>query len=376
MQLTFILFADLDVLATDFNPIEKAEDFIRESAKKFQTGETQFQRLLAQALQTEAAHSSYKTRSWSGSSTSGKYLSHETNTTFKPIRKVGWGSSAEVTIVEEISTRELYARKQFFLNVKRHTNAMRVEDVKHEYNVMKRLWHAQHVAKVLLWSKDDEATCSIYMQPVADCDLRYFLEQCVEEDYPEATLKQITPWFGCLLDTLSYAHGLKIVHQDIKPNNILVKDQQVYLADFGLAKDFSFRSTSKTSSNLVCGTPVYRAPEVRPGTPRGPLADVFALGCVFSEMLTVRSRRSLDDYQEYREAIDNEGGMYAFRANLPKVNEWLKQFNQNGDSDSETLVWQIGLMLKEDASRRSGAQDGRDFLKSQKHSPTFFCSLH
>ncbi len=87
-----------------------------------------------------------------------------------------------------------------------------------------------------------------------------------------------------------------VKHRDIKPSNILIKDRQPYLADFGLAKDFSGQDSSISQSTFVEGTPVYFAPENQPRERHGRPADIFALGCVFSEMLTIGNYKSLEDY--------------------------------------------------------------------------------
>ena len=278
-----------------------------------------------------------------------------------------------VDLVEETSTHEEYARKQFLLNANGKVTDVKEEHVKNEYDIMQRLRHAEHIAEVLFWIKE-EFMCSIYMKPVADYDLRSFLEQCIMNEYPQSTLAHITPWFGCLLDALAYAHRKDIWHQDIKPNNILIKDNQVYLTDFGLAQDRTLKGTSKTSSDAIYGTQIYRAPEIKSGLKRGLMTDVFALGCVFSEMLTVRSRKSLTEYRGYRKVkVDGEDTI-DFRANLPKVEQWLVQLQQDGSSDSRTLVYQICGMLQVDANDRTGAQEGAKFLRTQKHGSKFFCS--
>ncbi|PVH73323.1 kinase-like protein, partial [Cadophora sp. DSE1049] len=89
-----------------------------------------------------------------------------------------------------------------------------------------------------------------------------------------------------LIHAIAFAHVRKISHRDIKPSNILIKAGHIYLADFGKAKDFSQYATSITSNDFECGTPIYRAPDVTPGNPRGLSADIFSLRYVFSEMLT------------------------------------------------------------------------------------------
>jgi serine/threonine protein kinase len=244
------------------------------------------------------------------------------------------------------------------------------QDVLNEVNIMQKLRH-QHIATVLFHVKDLSAY-SILMLPVADCDLLIYLDRCISKGYPVSATKLIYPWFGCLLDALAYAHKLNIKHRDIKPSNILIKDRQPFLADFGVAKDFTTADMSASREYFVQGTPVYRAPETKPDHPRGRRADIFALGCVFSEMLTVSKGKSLDAFRKWRLAPENtSGGVYAFRANLSKVREWLKGLE--GDTLSDLLVDQITSMLGEDPEKRPTAQQSLNFLKREK---ALFCESH
>jgi eukaryotic-like serine/threonine-protein kinase len=91
-------------------------------------------------------------------------------------------------------------------------------------------------------------------------------------------------------DGLGAVHRLGLAHRDIKPSNIYLVDgaaSGVRLLDFGLAKARSYPRVTKTGA--LVGTPGYMAPEqVRAAPDVGPLADVFALGCVLFECLTGR----------------------------------------------------------------------------------------
>jgi len=209
------------------------------------------------------------------------------------------------------------------------------------------------------------------MLPVADSDLLCYLERCANKDYPVSSVKRIYSWFGCLLDAIAYAHKLNIKHRDIKPSNILIKDSQPYLADFGVAKDFTIQDMSASGDYFVKGTPVYRAPETRPDNQRGRPADIFALGCVFSEMLTVSKRKSLDEFRHWRQTSENNSGVFAFRANLPKVREWLVKLEP--DFLSALLVEQTLSMLHEDPEERPTAQDSVHYLKRER---ALFCASH
>lgn len=85
---------------------------------------------------------------------------------------------------------------------------------------------------------------------------------------------------------LDFAHAKGYVHRDIKPDNILFReDGSAVLTDFGIARP---RETDMnlTQAGTVVGTPKYMAPEQCQGKVVDGRADLYALGVVFVEMLT------------------------------------------------------------------------------------------
>lgn len=93
-------------------------------------------------------------------------------------------------------------------------------------------------------------------------------------------------WMHCLSSAVKYLHGNGILHQDLKPANILVKGQTLWLTDFGV----SFQSDDDASRYGLLGsdhpgTADYCAPEQNEGDSYvGTKADIFSLGCVFAEV--------------------------------------------------------------------------------------------
>lgn len=92
-----------------------------------------------------------------------------------------------------------------------------------------------------------------------------------------AYLKQIA-------SALDYAHGQGVVHQDLKPGNVMIHGGLAKVMDFGIAR--RVQETLSTMSKIeVSGTPAYMSPEQEQGVVT-PSADVFALGACAYETLT------------------------------------------------------------------------------------------
>lgn len=88
-----------------------------------------------------------------------------------------------------------------------------------------------------------------------------------------------------ILGGVSFIHSCKILHRDLKPQNILInKDNSVKIADFGLARTFSIE-LRPYSQEVV--TLWYRSPELLLGQPEYCTAvDMWSLGCIFFEIVT------------------------------------------------------------------------------------------
>ncbi len=87
-------------------------------------------------------------------------------------------------------------------------------------------------------------------------------------------------------EALESAHRHGVVHRDVKPDNILLKEGRVYVADFGIARAVSAAGGERlTATGLAVGTPAYMSPEQASGDDVDQRTDIFALACVLYEML-------------------------------------------------------------------------------------------
>ncbi|OAP58889.1 hypothetical protein AYL99_06186 [Fonsecaea erecta] len=290
-----------------------------------------------------------------------------TSARFQWLEPLGMGTHGQVSKVREVSTNSIYAQKTIRVENNHRARNILEQQVKNEVAIMHKLRH-NHIAPVLFYVRD-ETTFSIIMLPVGDYDLRHFLEvNCA--GFPRTETGHLDQWFGCLTSALTFAHLQRVKHEDIKPSNILIRDYQPYLADFGSAKDISQMEGSTSTDEYIAGTPVYWPPE--PRQERGRAADVFALGCVFSEMLTVRQNKTLQEYRDARYLPHVDNG-YAFRTNLAAVRTWLEELPKEvGPPEVRALLLEqtLSMLASEPLQRPEARVVKKNF---RKEGDALFC---
>ena len=119
----------------------------------------------------------------------------------------------------------------------------------------------------------------IAMEFVYGASLRQALDAAPVMAVPDAVRIMLQ-----VLDALASAHDQGVVHQDVKPANImLTPDMRVKVADFGICRFVNMEVTITTSS---MGTPNYMSPEQCRGGPVDGRSDLFAAGATLFEMVT------------------------------------------------------------------------------------------
>ena len=84
---------------------------------------------------------------------------------------------------------------------------------------------------------------------------------------------------------LFYLHERKILHRDLKTQNIFLKNGKIRLGDFGIAKVLD---STRDFANTCIGTPYYMSPELFKNRPYSYKSDIWALGCVLYELCNLR----------------------------------------------------------------------------------------
>jgi serine/threonine-protein kinase len=128
------------------------------------------------------------------------------------------------------------------------------------------------------------------MQIVKGCDLETLIERRMKNPMPTKRTLSVGDAAGIMLqvlDALGYAHDEGVLHQDVKPANILIEERggRPLLADFGIARTVQ---AEIRDANVVVGSPLYMAPErVRQQNPDA-RSDIFSAGVMLYKMLAGR----------------------------------------------------------------------------------------
>jgi eukaryotic-like serine/threonine-protein kinase len=105
-------------------------------------------------------------------------------------------------------------------------------------------------------------------------------------DNPNIPLERVLKFAQQLAGALAAAHAEDVVHRDLKPQNILVDaSDQLYIADFGLAKSYAAGAVGMTQTGAFLGTPRYMSPEQVEGKPTDGRSDLYAFGLILYEMV-------------------------------------------------------------------------------------------
>ncbi len=121
----------------------------------------------------------------------------------------------------------------------------------------------------------------------------------------EWQLRRLVQVFIQIAQGMTHAHGRGIVHRDLKPDNVLLGELgEVQICDWGVAKRLD-REPSDTG--VVIGTPAYMAPEQASGRDHEvhATADIYALGVMLYEVLTLRRPYGGENSQQQLEACQN-----------------------------------------------------------------------
>ncbi|RME20255.1 MAG: serine/threonine protein kinase [Deltaproteobacteria bacterium] len=197
------------------------------------------------------------------------------------VRTLGSGGMASVYLVAHERTGRTAALKVL------HVPGARLrERLAREARVLQALDH-DHIVRLLTVLSLDRGVPGLLMEHVPGMPLSALLRRhTLTVDQVDVLARQVMAGVAC-------AHLQRIVHRDIKPDNILVTVREgslsVKVADFGIARVVDESVGLLTRTGGLLGTPPYMAPEqLEDPRATGLPADVYSLGVLFYEMATGR----------------------------------------------------------------------------------------
>jgi tetratricopeptide (TPR) repeat protein len=191
---------------------------------------------------------------------------------YRLVRLLGEGGFAEVYLGEHIHLGTEAAIKVLTARL----SSEEIEQFRNEARTIAHLKHP-HIIRVLDFGVDN-GTPFLVMDYVANGTLRQRFPSDIQ--LPPET---ILPFVMQTAAALRHAHDQKLIHRDVKPENMLFDGEKVFLSDFGIAV-VAHNSLSMNTQDQV-GTLPYMAPEQLQGKPRL-ASDQYALGVVVYEWLT------------------------------------------------------------------------------------------
>ncbi|XP_051282661.1 cyclin-dependent kinase 16 isoform X2 [Dicentrarchus labrax] len=196
--------------------------------------------------------------------------------TYVKLDKLGEGTYATVYKGHSKLTDNLVALKEIRLEHEEGAPCTAIREV----SLLKDLKHANIVTlHDIIHTQKSLTLVFEYL----DKDLKQYLEDCGNIIH----VHNVKLFLFQLLRGLSYCHRRKVLHRDLKPQNLLINERgELKLADFGLARAKSI--PTKTYSNEVV-TLWYRPPDILLGsTDYSTHIDMWGVGCIFYEMATGR----------------------------------------------------------------------------------------
>lgn len=198
---------------------------------------------------------------------------------YNKLKLIGKGSYGTVYKIEKKKNKKVYALKQIKTN--KLKNSYEINNLINELKIL-----CFHECKYLLKCKEifyDNHQINIVTDYAKFSDLSNYIQKTKQKKkfIPEKIIWLI--FIQCCYG-IEYLHEYNIIHRDLKPANILLNDDSsIIIADFGVSKIIE----NKINSYTLIGTPYYISPEMYKDNNYDKKIDIWSLGCILYELVTL-----------------------------------------------------------------------------------------
>ena len=204
---------------------------------------------------------------------------------YNTIKYIGKGIFSQVYLVEDVETKKQYAMKCIFIKnnediIERELKIMQMMNHPNIVKYIEVIREKEEIKVIMEYCKNGDLDCYVRGRKMNEKGAWYYLYQ--------------------ILQGINYLHSKNIMHRDLKPQNILVDDNNVCkIADFGFAK-----IQENDMINTMCGSPMYMAPEIIKHQEYSEKADIWSCGIIFYQMLTGELPLKSKNFYELSKKID------------------------------------------------------------------------
>jgi hypothetical protein len=262
------------------------------------------------------------------------------------------------------------------------------EDAVREVEHLYRVQHSHVVRLVGTYAIGIDLAILTY--PCAEWNLKAFMRNSYTAEDSQTRSKSLRQFFTCLANLFDFIHSMPIKHMDVKPQNLLVRDirnsqlngsepYKIYLTDFGISRAYASVEECETET-FTSFTRAYAAREVVLQESRGLSADIFSLGCVYTEMLAVILDISIategDSHTHWNSLLlargKNGANFRPYHAAVEDTKIWLSTLQMEEPELCSVRAWTIQMLDTNSDVRPSARQVACD---PQIPFPCLSCTL-
>jgi formylglycine-generating enzyme required for sulfatase activity len=191
---------------------------------------------------------------------------------YQLLERIGCGSFGEVWRARAPGGVEVAVK--VLLRPIAHAEAQRERDA---LDLIKNLRHPFVLPTLAFWQRGDRL---VIVMELADGSVRDRLQQCLRAGLPGIPVEELLDYVRQASAALDFLHGHEVMHRDVKPDNLLLLQHFVKLADMGLARRVE---GERQITATACGSLAYMAPEVWSGR-AAPASDQYSLAVTYLEL--------------------------------------------------------------------------------------------